>query len=390
MTASEDEARNGRFEPDETIDAGTAIDLPATDGSEHGGRSRFAPEELRRVIAAFPLTGVERIQEFPAGSWRAPKVHLSSSEGTFLLKRRQAGEKTIARTTFSHLLQFHLFDHGVPVARIIGTRGRNASMLVDGDQVYELFEWVSGRRIIKVPIEVREAGRILGRLHRRAGEFTEPMPVDVTGVFAPVLPEKMFEQAMVAVRRREDDVDEGELLADLKAVRSHLLESHDRILASGWHRLPEQPIHGDWHPGNLIFSKMEPSREGGSVVRAIIDFDAVRLEPRIVDLANGLLHFAMRSDRTKSAADWPISLSPGRMKALLVGWREVVGGIRPEEGTCLPWLMIEVLLKETIRPIARTGTFASVPGSSFLRAARAKADWIRRYADQIEVLFRNS
>lgn len=390
MTGRDDEAKNSRFEPDETIEAGTAIDLPATDGSDGGGRSRFSPDELRRVISAFPLSSVDRIQEFPAGSWRAPKAQLTSSEGAFLLKRRQVGRQTIERTTFSHLLQFHLFQNGVPVARLVGTREQNASMLVHDDRVYELFEWVSGRRIIKVPIEVREAARTLGRLHRYAGGFDRTLSIDVPGIIEPKLPESIFRQVLVAVRRRETDVDESRLVADLDAIRRHLQDSREQTFDRGWRRLRHQPIHGDWHPGNLLFAPMRPSLEGGSVVRAVVDFDAVRIEPRIVDVANGLLHFAMRSDRRKSASAWPVSLSPGRMKAFLVGWRETVGGVQLEEGDCLPSLMIEILLKETVRPIARTGAFATVSGSEFLHAVRRKADWIRRYADQIIELFGSS
>lgn len=376
-----------RFDGDETIDAGTAIDLPATDGLDGGGRSRFTPDELRRVIATYPLSEIDRIQEFPAGSWRAPKARLSSAEGDFLLKRRPVGAKTIARTTFSHLLQFHLFEQGVPIARVIGTRTQNASMLVDDDRIYELFEWVPGRRIVKVPLEVREAGRVLGRMHRHARGFREVFPVDVAGIFEPSLPDKIYRQVLDAVRRREADVDEASLVSDIESLRTHLQKAHAAVMAGGWASLQAQPIHGDWHPGNIMFAPMRPSLDGGSVVRAIIDFDAVRIEPRIVDVANGLLHFAMRSDRTKSAADWPPSLSPGRLKAMMVGWRETVGTVHRAEAACLPWLMIEILVKETIRPIARTGTFATVSGSGFLRAVRLKADWIRQHADQIEGLF---
>ena len=144
-----------------------------------------------------------------------------------------------------------------------------------------------------------------------------------------------------------------------------------------------QAIHGDWHPGNVLFTPAPPTERHPGVVRGIVDFDASRMEPRIVDLANGLLHFAMRSTRDRTPDAWPTSLSPTRIKAMISGWREGVGGSIPGESRVLAPLMIEALIAESIVPIARNGTFAGVPGLPFLAMVGEKAGWIDSQASAL-------
>ena len=44
---------------------------------------------------------------------------------------------------------------------------------------------------------------------------------------------------------------------------------------------------------------------------------------------------------------------------------------------------IEGLIAESVVPIARHGTFAGVPGASFLSMVREKVRWIRKHASRI-------
>ena len=164
---------------DASIAGGTFVDLPQAsldETGEHGGRARFEPPELRRVLECYPLGEVTRIRELEAGSRKAPKVRVSSTEGEYLLKRRVARPELVERVVFNHGLQLHLENEGVPVARLVGTRRENRSMLIEDDRVYELFEWIEGRRLVRAAPEVRNAGRILGRLHRASVGFEPDRP----------------------------------------------------------------------------------------------------------------------------------------------------------------------------------------------------------------------
>ena len=366
----------------ETLADGTAIGLPGS----HGERTRFEPGELRRVLDAFPLEGIREIREFPAGSRQAPKVRIVADAGEFLLKRRTVRPDLVEWATFNHRLQLHLERRGVPVAALVGTRAGNGSILLEDGQVYEMFHWVHGRRMVKVESEALNAGRILGRLHLEARDLEWSDPPPMPGFHAADQVVTAFDRVEDAVIAADADVDRGELRAVVDRLAELRLPAMEQVEAGGWSRLPRQPIHGDWHPGNVLFTPEKPTRTRPGTVRAIVDFDASRVEPRLVDLANGLLHFAMRSDRNTSPANWPASLSPRRMMAFTRGWRAVVGEVIEEEALILPPLMLECLIAESIVPVAKTGRFAVVPGLPFLAMVARKATWIDEAAAPIREL----
>ena len=374
----------------ETLDGGTVIGLPGvSESNTDGGRARFEGAEIRRVLDAYPLGEVTGIQEFPAGSRQAPKVRVSSTEGEYLLKRRVARSELVERAIFNHGFQLHLEGCGVPVARLVGTRRENRSMLLEDDRVYELFEWIDGRRLVKAAPEVRNAGRILGRLHEAGSSFHPPKTSDLAGFHAATSVSLAFDRLGSAILAADVSLDAQAVSDRVGDLRCRLEQAREQVEAAGWGDLPRQPIHGDWHPGNLLFTPSSPTLRQPGVVRAIVDFDASRIEPRIVDLANGLLHFAMRSQRDRSPAEWPPSLSPDRIRAMIEGWREASGTTLSLESEVLPPLMIEALIAESIVPIARSGTFAGVPGFAFLGMVLEKVRWIERHGSEIGALLRD-
>jgi aminoglycoside phosphotransferase (APT) family kinase protein len=47
----------------------------------------------------------------------------------------------------------------------------------------------------------------------------------------------------------------------------------------GFDSLAQQAVHGDWHPGNMLFSKHK--------IAVVLDFDSTKIALPIAGLANG-------------------------------------------------------------------------------------------------------
>lgn len=353
---------------------------------EAGERDRFEPEELRDVLEAFPLSNIKTMREFHRGSRRSPKIVIHSSEGEFLLKRRASRPDLQKRVEWSHSVLLRLDELHHPVAKLIGTKGENNSMLTRDERVYELFQFVDGRRYDHSGEESKRAGRSLGALHGAVADFHPD--VDPPGgtyhraemVFTAV------ERIQESIPRDDPSVDRQEVVKLAIALQKHYQRAAEKSEEGGFSNLLPQIIHGDWHPGNVLFFDA-PGGVRPGYVAAVVDFDASRLEPRVVDLANGILHFAMRSIPGETPAKWPHTLSARRLRAFIQGWELGVGKAMPAEKEITPWLMIEAAIAESIVPVAETGRFSTVAGFPFLSMVLEKVRWIRSRSKAISKEF---
>ena len=343
---------------------------------ESGRHQRFEAGELAIVLSHYDLGVIERIQHFRRGSRRAPKLRITTRRGEYLLKRRAAGRDDPFRVAFTHGLQLHLAQRGFPVARLIGTRGQNNSMLQHGGRTYELFEYVTGRRYDRSSAEAEQSGVTLGELHRLltdhrskyeapAGTFHGLSEIDARLAKIP--------ETVAAV---DPECDQKALADTCAFLGAAYREAAERASAAGYRQWPPCILHGDWHPGNLIYRD--------KVVVSVLDFDSARLEPRMADLANAALQFSMKMGNAESPQTWPDGLSTRLVKNLLRGYNQAAP--RPvtfEERRALPWLMIEALILESVAPIAAAGLFGQINGLTFLQMVERKVRWIGPKAEKI-------
>jgi len=334
------------------------------------GRDRFDGPELAIVLSHYDLGVIHSIQEYLRGSRRSPKVRITSGRGRFLLKRRAAGRDAPDRVAFAHELQRRLGQAGYPVAGLEPVLGTNETMLRHDDRIYEMFEFVEGTRDDQTEASAAAAGRALGRLHRILDDHRDDaMAADGTYHDAPGID--------VALRRIPNAVgrlNPGVSTEALASICTHLGEVyHDaarRADAVGLKDWAGRAIHGDWHPGNLLF------RDGRVV--GVIDFDSARMAPRLIDVANGALQFSMLMNDPDEPDRWPDGLDVKRMRALLAGYDHESGTpLTDEECEALPWLIIEALILESVVPIAEAGRFAHLDGAAFLRMTERKVRWLK-------------
>jgi Ser/Thr protein kinase RdoA (MazF antagonist) len=132
-------------------------------------------------------------------------------------------------------------------------------------------------------------------------------------------------------------------------------------------------VHADWHPGNMLFRDNH--------VVAVIDYDAARLLPRIVDIANGALQFSILGG-DEDVSKWPEYIDESRFKRFLRGYDEVMLLSQAEVQT-IPWLMVEALIAEAVFPIAATGTFGRMEGLTFLKMVQRKVYWMTHHSSKL-------
>jgi homoserine kinase type II len=330
-------------------------------------REHFSPSELAVVLSHYDLGVVESAKEFPRGSRRSPKLLLATPNGSFILKRRAIGRDDPFKVAFAHALVAHLRRRKFPAPALLNTRGVENSILSLNGRVYEMFEFVEGDRYDDSLEQTLHAGYVLARYHEAVADFhSEWTPPPGSYHAAPMVRQGL--NAIPTVASGHDSVVGHE--AELLQLTQELYEIYDASAAAveavGFSAWPTTIIHGDWHPGNLLFR--------GQRVCAVLDFDAARWQPPVIDVAYGLLQFSI----LRSQADpehWPDYADESRARRF---WTGVLSHAQlpSEQRRALPDLMLEALVGEAALPIAVTGSFGRLPGFGVLRMVRRKAQWL--------------
>lgn len=330
-------------------------------------REKFSASELAVVLSRYDLGVIESAKEFPRGSRRSPKLLIRTPRGRFLLKRRAHRHDLPERVEFSHQLLLHLKQHHYPVPALVTTRDAQETKLVLDGQIYEIFEFVAGERYDGSLEETEHAGKTLARFHRVVDQFeTAWFPAsrgyhDRAGV-------KSGLNSIPTTTSSHDSVvgHEAELLGTTQEMYERYEEAIDAVNEAGFAQWDSHITHGDWHPGNMLFS--------GGKVTVVLDFDSARMNPKVADVANGLLQFSILRS-SGEPADWPEFFDLTRMRRFFAGYLSR-GELPPAERRAIPDLMVESIIAECVVPIAATGSFGHMPGFGVLQMLKRKVRWL--------------
>lgn len=339
-------------------------------------RERFAPDEAAEVLrrAGIARAGrIERVVEFNRGSSRSPKLLVDAGGRRWLLKRRAPANSAIERVRYCQHLQRSLHAASIPVTPALPFDD-DSTALVHAGHVYEYFDFIEGDRYTRTPQEAFASGEALGRLLRAAASIS-PEGDPVHGTFhASGIILGAVRLAEESVARVEADADGAALRAMGVRLRQLYRTAAERAMACAFTGTGVHPIHGDYHPGNLLF------REGRLV--AIVDFDAARTEPRAIEIANALLQVGSMRLSGPDVDRWPEGLDPPLVAAVIAGLRTTGLRLETQEREAIPWLMIEACIAEGIIPIARTGAFADLRGSAMFNFLARRSQWLHDSARQ--------
>ena len=327
------------------------------------GGARFTSQELALVLSHYDIGIIQQIKPLIAGNSRAPKQIIISDTGRYLLKRRSKDKDDRYRVAFAHAVQRHLKEKNFPVAGLIHTRDENNTFLEQDDHLYELFEFISGARFEGKTEFIVDAGTVLAKFHKFLSDFSyQPIPLKdsfhdsraVRGHLKKIGSEKNNGQADSSLRKT------------IESLMMMYNNSSVNVNQLGFDDWPQQIVHGDWHPGNMLFA--------GGKVAAVLDFDSLKVSSALTDLANGALQFSIVGGRP-NPADWPDYLDQSKLVHFIHGYCEIKK-LQDRELKTLPDLMIETLIAESVLPIAATGFFENLSGADFLKMIQRKCSWI--------------
>lgn len=329
------------------------------------GGAHFTSQELALVLSHYDIGIIQQIKPLVAGNRRAPKQIIVSDTGRYLLKRRPKDKDDRYRVAFAHAVQQHLKEKNFPVSRLIHTRDENNTFLEQAGHLYELFEFVSGTRFEGRTESIVDAGRILAKFHKFLSDFSyQPIP----------LKDSFHDSRAVRghLKKIGSEKNNGQTDSSLRKTTESLMTMYNNssvnINQLGFDDWPNQIVHGDWHPGNMLFSS-------GKIV-AVVDFDSLKVSSTLTDLANGALQFSIVGGRP-NPADWPDYLDQSKFVHFIYGYCEEKK-LQDSELKTLPDLMIETLIAESVLPIAATGFFVNLSGVDFLKMIQRKCSWINK------------
>lgn len=268
----------------------------------------IAPDELDAVLAHYAIGPLIAPPESGGGTANA-NMRLRTASGQWFLKRRNPKYAQRSFVAFDHRLMEHLapFGLGTPLA-VKTDRGerwlererreisgeslstQHATRNTPPDvEVYELFPYQPGGPHTRHSrAQLASAGRHLAAFHQAVQSFRPPPGKEWPRYQAPRLIREGLQAIGTELKARLSPVDFAYLQAGVARLEREFPDAR-------YHALPKWVVHGDYHPGNLKFL--------GEEVCGIFDLDWATVQPRLLDLADGIFLFAGERASDIDAAD---------------------------------------------------------------------------------------
>jgi Ser/Thr protein kinase RdoA (MazF antagonist) len=229
------------------------------------------------VILNYDIDKIISINQIGGGTANTNLI-VSSDIGNFFLRRRNPKYSNENTLIFDHLLMNHLIAQGLCTPFPIKTKDHKEWVRTEND-VYELFKHVEGKDYSQENIDqLIQSAITLARFHMATFKFNIRKLKDWPRYDDPNLIERGLD-----IISKYSVKEDRQLLAYLYLLTKKL---KDRVPDHVYWSLPTCIIHGDYHPANLKFS--------GEKVIGVFDLDWATRQPRVRDIADGILDFAAK------------------------------------------------------------------------------------------------
>lgn len=294
-------------------------------------------EPVDQVLKQYELGNRYRV--LPAGGTAGKCWRVETDVGVYFLRRRGVRTSSQEALAFDHGLRRHLVAGGVPTAEAIPARSGDLWLRTDSG-VFELYPFIQGLLFDQnSEPQLAQTGQALAQFHRVAATYDQRGQYNPAGrQFAVAVPEvggsdrlddpRLILAALQGIARKADSPDR---LAGCLSQAQALSREYDQGV---YDALPKWLIHGDYHPGNLLF----PILEGE--VAGIFDLDWAVEHTRCRDLADGLYFFAARREADLDGSDIEsltaaAQLDLGRCLIFLRAYMQIAP-LEPEEIRAIP------------------------------------------------------
>ena len=203
---------------------------------------------------------------------------LETTSGRYFLKRRHPDLRNPTIICAQHALNIRLRQSGFPAPAILpGKTGE--TLLVLHNEYFEIQEYIEGSPYQDTNEKHFQAAALtLGFYHACIYGFTPHPHCDLVTLYSPPIVDDNLRSLTDLLELERDPA----LILVLQQLESHAADL--ALHFAKHHELPCLFIHGDYHVGNLLFQ--------GDRIVGVVDYDKACWQPRVVELAEALIHFA--------------------------------------------------------------------------------------------------
>lgn len=316
--------------------------------------------DVERALRSYDLGTLRSVKPASHGAVNET-AFAETSAGKYVVRRNQ---RKLGRTSLElrHRLLAWLRARGFPAPRLVPAHGGETVVEVDG-RLYEVFPFIDGDEFnADRPAHLSGTGSILARYHSAIEGFPDPPPSEgprYTPGSLMGLTERLMQRDVM-----------GELTEPLSWYDRRAVDLRRALPDTAYAALPHVLIHGDLHRDNLIFR--------GDSVAALIDFDQVTVDARIVDVADALVDLAV-GDAPPDWFPWGVYAGPldsQRAHLLMEGYTMMVP-LTPAEQTALPVLIEVIWMQGNLRRVLGTSDAEPDYHLEVLGQGRRLALWLQ-------------
>lgn len=213
---------------------------------------------------------------------RHRKMIVRTSTGSYLAKTYKRDPVVLDALRFQHRLSDHLYENGLPVARIQRAKTGKGIVEVD-DWALELQQFVAGDPMRVNSATLMVSAKALGMFHKVCQGFPCP-PRDANMWRFSEVPRGAFQSLFELARQQAG---EEKMMAHCNSIALFLQDAAGALSIDRRSEFEIGLIHGDWHGANLMF--LEDN------LAAIIDLEFAGLGCYLEDIAYGISNLCIRT-----------------------------------------------------------------------------------------------